>query len=103
MLLSWTFKLQLQQLPVYLSANLSYLLFVLIVFFAGSKNLLLSPAKEQITSHSPKGLQCISPLIQTVEETPQPIPAKVKGHIPKWIKGNLLRNGPGKFEFGEEK
>ncbi|PKK19849.1 beta-carotene oxygenase 2, transcript variant X1 [Columba livia] len=69
----------------------------------GSKNLLLSPAKEQITFHSPKGLQCISPLIQTVEETPQPIPAKIKGHIPKWINGNLLRNGPGKFEFGEEK
>uniref|UniRef100_A0A8B9S2E3 Carotenoid-cleaving dioxygenase, mitochondrial n=1 Tax=Apteryx owenii TaxID=8824 RepID=A0A8B9S2E3_APTOW len=50
-----------------------------------------------------RGLQCISPLIQTVEETPQPIPTKIKGHIPKWINGNLLRNGPGKFEFGEEK
>ncbi|KAM6044866.1 carotenoid-cleaving dioxygenase, mitochondrial isoform 1-T1 [Theristicus caerulescens] len=69
----------------------------------GLKNFLPSPSKEQIAFHSPKGLQCISPLMQSVEETPQPIPAKIKGHIPKWINGNLLRNGPGKFEFGEEK
>ncbi|NXW80727.1 BCDO2 oxygenase, partial [Hirundo rustica] len=46
---------------------------------------------------------CISPLVQSVEETPEPIPARVKGHIPKWINGNLLRNGPGKFEFGNDK
>ncbi|XP_068016022.1 carotenoid-cleaving dioxygenase, mitochondrial [Melanerpes formicivorus] len=69
----------------------------------GLKHFLASPSREQITFHSSKGLQCISPLIQTVEETPQPISAKIKGHIPKWINGNLLRNGPGKFEFGEEK
>ncbi|NXT69145.1 BCDO2 oxygenase, partial [Chaetops frenatus] len=46
---------------------------------------------------------CISPLVQSVEETPEPIPAKIKGHIPEWINGNLLRNGPGKFEFGNDK
>ncbi|NWH41071.1 BCDO2 oxygenase, partial [Chloropsis hardwickii] len=46
---------------------------------------------------------CISPLVQSVEETPEPIPATIKGHIPKWIHGNLLRNGPGKFEFGNDK
>ncbi|NXE38199.1 BCDO2 oxygenase, partial [Ptilorrhoa leucosticta] len=46
---------------------------------------------------------CISPLVQSVEETPEPIPATIKGHIPKWINGNLLRNGPGKFEFGNDK
>ncbi|NXO06215.1 BCDO2 oxygenase, partial [Oriolus oriolus] len=46
---------------------------------------------------------CISPLVQSMEETPEPIPAKIKGHIPKWINGNLLRNGPGKFEFGNDK
>ncbi|NXB08300.1 BCDO2 oxygenase, partial [Cnemophilus loriae] len=45
---------------------------------------------------------CISPLVQSVEETPEPIPAKIKGHIPTWINGNLLRNGPGKFEFGND-
>ncbi|NXS37677.1 BCDO2 oxygenase, partial [Pomatostomus ruficeps] len=46
---------------------------------------------------------CISPLVQSVEETPEPIPARIKGNIPKWINGNLLRNGPGKFEFGNDK
>ncbi|NWX65233.1 BCDO2 oxygenase, partial [Promerops cafer] len=45
----------------------------------------------------------ISHLVQSVEETPEPIPAKIKGQIPKWINGNLLRNGPGKFEFGNDK
>ncbi|KAL7834943.1 hypothetical protein SRHO_G00291900 [Serrasalmus rhombeus] len=48
------------------------------------------------------GLQCIAPLVQTVEETPEPIPARVKGTIPTWIRGSLLRNGPGKFEFGNQ-
>ncbi|KAL9825761.1 carotenoid-cleaving dioxygenase, mitochondrial isoform 1-T1 [Geothlypis trichas] len=69
----------------------------------GFKNYLPSPSKEQIPCHRPRGLQCISPLVQSVEETPEPIPAKIKGHIPKWINGNLLRNGPGKFEFGNDK
>ncbi|KAI4875518.1 hypothetical protein NFI96_009699 [Prochilodus magdalenae] len=48
------------------------------------------------------GLQCIAPLVRTVEETPEPIPATVKGTIPTWIQGSLLRNGPGKFEFGNQ-
>uniref|UniRef100_H0YPV0 Carotenoid-cleaving dioxygenase, mitochondrial n=1 Tax=Taeniopygia guttata TaxID=59729 RepID=H0YPV0_TAEGU len=69
----------------------------------GFRNYLPSPPKEQILCHRPRGLQCISPLVQSVEETPEPIPAKIKGHIPKWINGNLLRNGPGKFEFGNDK
>ncbi|XP_039241434.1 beta,beta-carotene 9',10'-oxygenase isoform X2 [Pipra filicauda] len=68
----------------------------------GLKNYLPSPPKEQILCHRPRGLQCISPLVQSMEETPEPIPAKVKGHIPKWINGNLLRTGPGKFEFGND-
>lgn len=47
-----------------------------------------------------KGLETISPLVRSVEETPEPIPTEVQGTIPSWIHGNLLRNGPGKFEFG---
>ncbi|XP_030648615.1 beta,beta-carotene 9',10'-oxygenase [Chanos chanos] len=46
------------------------------------------------------GLQNIAPLVRTVEETPEPISTTVKGTIPTWIRGSLLRNGPGKFEFG---
>lgn len=47
-----------------------------------------------------KGLETIAPLVRSVEETPEPISTEVQGAIPSWINGNLLRNGPGKFEFG---
>uniref|UniRef100_A0A667Z2E6 Carotenoid-cleaving dioxygenase, mitochondrial n=1 Tax=Myripristis murdjan TaxID=586833 RepID=A0A667Z2E6_9TELE len=46
------------------------------------------------------GLENISPLVKSVEETLEPISTEVQGTIPTWINGNLLRNGPGKFEFG---
>ncbi|XP_066514617.1 carotenoid-cleaving dioxygenase, mitochondrial [Hoplias malabaricus] len=49
-----------------------------------------------------RGLECIAPLVQTVEETPEFITASVRGTIPAWIQGSLLRNGPGKFEFGNQ-
>ncbi|XP_068097057.1 carotenoid-cleaving dioxygenase, mitochondrial-like [Hyperolius riggenbachi] len=52
---------------------------------------------------SQANLEYIGPLFQSVPETPQPIPTKVTGTIPKWIRGSLLRNGPGKFEFGNDK
>lgn len=56
-------------------------------------------AKECMTSVL-KGLETIAPLVRTVEETPEPISTDVQGTIPSWINGNFLRNGPGKFEFG---
>lgn len=56
-------------------------------------------AKENMTSVS-KGLETIAPLVSSVSETPEPISTDVQGTIPVWINGNLLRNGPGKFEFG---
>ncbi|XP_020501854.2 carotenoid-cleaving dioxygenase, mitochondrial [Labrus bergylta] len=55
--------------------------------------------KACITSKQ-KGLETIAPLVRSVEETPEPIATEVHGTIPSWINGNLLRNGPGKFEFG---
>lgn len=45
-------------------------------------------------------LQTIAPLVRSVEETPEPITTEVQGNIPAWVNGNFLRNGPGKFEFG---
>ncbi|XP_029685868.1 beta,beta-carotene 9',10'-oxygenase-like [Takifugu rubripes] len=48
------------------------------------------------------GLESLAALLSSVEETPDPIPTTIKGTIPTWIKGSFLRNGPGKFEFGEE-
>lgn len=49
------------------------------------------------------GLESLAALLSSVEETPDPIPTTIKGTIPTWIKGSFLRNGPGKFEFGEER
>ncbi|KAJ8401705.1 hypothetical protein AAFF_G00376760 [Aldrovandia affinis] len=49
-----------------------------------------------------QGLQCIAPLVRSVDETPEPINTTVRGNIPSWIRGSLLRNGPGKFEFGNQ-
>lgn len=48
------------------------------------------------------GLQDIAPMVQSVEEAPEPIPTVIEGTIPTWIHGNFLRNGPGKFEFGNQ-
>ncbi|XP_070808750.1 carotenoid-cleaving dioxygenase, mitochondrial-like isoform X1 [Pituophis catenifer annectens] len=64
---------------------------------------LLPKTKAPITYSHKKGLECISPLFSTAQETPQAIPVKLQGQIPKWLKGKLLRNGPGKFEFGPDK
>ncbi|XP_045412535.1 beta,beta-carotene 9',10'-oxygenase isoform X1 [Lemur catta] len=50
-----------------------------------------------------QNLPCIAPLLTTVEETPQVISAEVRGRFPEWLKGYLLRIGPGKFEFGKDK
>ncbi|XP_077480721.1 beta,beta-carotene 15,15'-dioxygenase [Stigmatopora argus] len=34
-------------------------------------------------------------------ERPEPLKAEVKGSIPSWLQGTLLRNGPGIFSVGE--
>lgn len=59
-----------------------------------------SQPKEAPTSPA-KGLETIAPLVRTVEETPEPIATTVQGTIPSWVNGLFLRNGPGKFEFGD--
>ncbi|XP_060919915.1 beta,beta-carotene 15,15'-dioxygenase [Labrus mixtus] len=35
------------------------------------------------------------------EESPEPLKAEVKGTIPSWLQGTLLRNGPGIFSLGD--
>ncbi|KAM4616236.1 beta-carotene 15, 15-dioxygenase 2, like isoform 2-T2 [Polymixia lowei] len=50
-----------------------------------------------------KGLESLAALVRSVEETPEPIPTTIKGTIPSWINGSFLRNGPGKFEFGQDR
>ncbi|XP_042369279.1 beta-carotene oxygenase 1, like [Plectropomus leopardus] len=34
-------------------------------------------------------------------ETPEPVKAQVKGSLPSWLQGTLLRNGPGLFSVGK--
>ncbi|KAM5142364.1 carotenoid-cleaving dioxygenase, mitochondrial-like [Mantella aurantiaca] len=57
--------------------------------------------KTQVCFADEEGKECIAPLFQSVRETPQPVPTRITGTIPDWIQGSLLRNGPGKFEFGD--
>ncbi|TSL68244.1 Beta,beta-carotene 15,15'-dioxygenase [Bagarius yarrelli] len=35
------------------------------------------------------------------EEHPHPVKAEVRGSLPEWLHGTLVRNGPGLFSFGE--
>ncbi|CAJ1065991.1 beta%2Cbeta-carotene 9',10'-oxygenase-like [Xyrichtys novacula] len=49
------------------------------------------------------GLPCIENIVRSVEETPEPITTTITGKIPEWISGSFLRNGPGKFEIGNQK
>uniref|UniRef100_A0AAR2JXY5 Retinoid isomerohydrolase n=1 Tax=Pygocentrus nattereri TaxID=42514 RepID=A0AAR2JXY5_PYGNA len=41
-------------------------------------------------------------IFETVEELNEPLPATVTGRIPSFIRGSLLRLGPGLFEVGSE-
>uniref|UniRef100_A0A3Q3WUK2 Retinoid isomerohydrolase n=1 Tax=Mola mola TaxID=94237 RepID=A0A3Q3WUK2_MOLML len=41
-------------------------------------------------------------IFETCEELSEPLPATVTGRIPSFLKGSLLRLGPGLFEVGDE-
>ncbi|XP_069573047.1 beta,beta-carotene 15,15'-dioxygenase [Brachyistius frenatus] len=38
---------------------------------------------------------------KNAKERPEPVKAEVKGTIPSWLRGTLLRNGPGIFSVGD--
>jgi len=46
-------------------------------------------------------VQDYSCLFQSTEEQPEPINAEVKGNLPSWLTGTMIRNGPGRFECGD--
>ncbi|KAM5245981.1 carotenoid-cleaving dioxygenase, mitochondrial [Ctenodactylus gundi] len=50
-----------------------------------------------------RNLPCIAPLLSTAEERPHRVSARVRGSLPEWLRGCLLRVGPGKFEFGKDR
>ena len=41
-------------------------------------------------------------IYRTVNEQTNPVEAQIDGKLPAWLKGSLLRNGPGKYEVGSE-
>ncbi|XP_033641780.1 retinoid isomerohydrolase-like [Asterias rubens] len=44
----------------------------------------------------------IARLFKSVQkEYPEPVEARLKGKLPEWLEGSLIRNGPGLFEVGE--
>lgn len=59
------------------------------------------PSRQRCPQAS--GLESLAPLVASAEETPDPIPTTVRGTIPSWINGSFLRNGPAKFEFGNDR
>uniref|UniRef100_A0A3B4Z9M5 Beta,beta-carotene 9',10'-oxygenase-like n=1 Tax=Stegastes partitus TaxID=144197 RepID=A0A3B4Z9M5_9TELE len=65
----------------------------------------IASSRKPIYTRCPqaRGLESVAPLVSTAEETSDPIPTTIKGTIPTWINGSFLRNGPGKFEFGEDR
>lgn len=74
----------------------------LAIFFP--KGIKKSKSRKQINHFTDvHGLPCIEKLVSSVEETPEPINTDITGKIPEWINGNFLRNGPGKFEIGNQK
>ncbi len=40
-------------------------------------------------------------IYQSVDEYPTPTEAEIIGSVPKWLKGALIRVGPGKLEWGD--
>ncbi|KAG7282268.1 hypothetical protein CRUP_033795 [Coryphaenoides rupestris] len=48
------------------------------------------------------GLPCNENIVRSAEDTPEVINTKISGTISEWISGNFLRNGPGKFEIGNQ-
>jgi hypothetical protein len=50
----------------------------------------------------PADVQNIGRLFQTMEEHPQPKSLETTGNVPAWLKGSFYRNGPGKYEFGND-
>ncbi|XP_071808797.1 carotenoid-cleaving dioxygenase, mitochondrial-like [Asterias amurensis] len=41
-------------------------------------------------------------MYKSVAEQPDPVTTTITGTVPTWINGDLLRNGPGKFEVGKD-
>ena len=50
----------------------------------------------------PADITNIGRLFQTMEDHNEQITLKYTGRVPVWLRGNFYRNGPGKYEFGND-
>ena len=59
----------------------------------------ITALSEDTTAYLTTSLENV---LQTQIETPEPVELQTEGDIPDWLSGSFYRNGPGKFEFGED-
>lgn len=55
--------------------------------------------KPQAATTSRSGLNAMQQALQSVEESPQRVALPVRGSLPVWLTGMLLRNGPARWDF----
>ncbi|XP_045595941.1 beta,beta-carotene 15,15'-dioxygenase [Procambarus clarkii] len=46
-------------------------------------------------------MELFGELFNTIEERVEPLPTKLKGQWPAWLRGSFLRVGPGKYDLGD--
>ena len=50
----------------------------------------------------PVDIKNVGRMFQTMEDHPEQVTLDYSGRIPSWLRGSLFRNGPGKYEFGDD-
>merc|ERR1712136_172455 len=51
----------------------------------------------------PQKLTNMQQMLRTMPYFPEARPLEFRGRIPKWVSGTFYRNGPGIYEYGEDK
>lgn len=69
------------------------------------RNILLTNQNFSVENNTKKKLypacDCSIWLRSCEDEIREPISGTIQGHIPKWLSGSLLRNGPGGLKVGD--
>ena len=50
----------------------------------------------------PPNIENVGRMFQTMKENPDPVTLKYQGRVPRWLRGSFYRNGPGKYEYGNQ-
>lgn len=103
---SCTVQIRSQSAMAFTWKHISVAFLVLVILYSRSgsrtsRNLV--PYEDEPIPFLPADGHDYSRLYKSASEVFDPVSADVQGNIPKWLHGTLLRDGPGLFEFGEEK